>query len=141
MVYLALVHQIADGRGATPRPTSFFGRRTAVPPATWVEHWVVAQRQGQIAARDMIGRQKPFDAVPFFWTMHYDIPILYVGHAEEWDALDIDGRIADKNCRVTYRRQGRMLAEATIGRDVENLRAEVELESEIFQESRSNAVR
>ncbi|MPY73296.1 MAG: Rieske 2Fe-2S domain-containing protein [Alphaproteobacteria bacterium] len=96
-----------------------------------VEHWVVAQRQGQAAARNMLGRREPFDAVPFFWSMHYDVPILYVGHAEKWDEAEIDGRVEDKDCRVTYRRAGRTLAVATIGRDAESLRAEVELERQL----------
>jgi NADPH-dependent 2,4-dienoyl-CoA reductase/sulfur reductase-like enzyme/nitrite reductase/ring-hydroxylating ferredoxin subunit len=93
-----------------------------------VEHWVVAERQGQTAARNMIGRREPFDAVPFFWSMHYETPILYVGHAESWDEIDIDGRIEARDCRVSFRRAGRTLAVATIGRDIENLRAEVDLE-------------
>ena len=101
-----------------------------------VEHWVVAQRQGQTAARNMLGRREPFDALPFFWSMHYDVPIRYVGHAEKWDKVEIDGRVEARDCRVTYRRAGRVLAVATIGRDTENLRAEVELEAQSADDAR-----
>jgi len=66
--------------------------------------------------------------VPFFWSMHHDVSILYVGHAEKWDGIDIEGRIEAKDCRITYRRAGRTLAVVTIGRDAESLRAELELE-------------
>ena len=59
-----------------------------------VEHWVVAERQGQVAARNMLGHREKFVAVPFFWSQHYDIPINYVGHAEGWDEMAIEGDIA-----------------------------------------------
>ena len=93
-----------------------------------VEHWVVAERQGQTAARNMLGAREAFDAVPFFWSQHYDVPINYVGHAEAWDDLSIDGDIAAKDCLVRYRRNGRVLAVASIFRDVESLKAELALE-------------
>ena len=93
-----------------------------------VEHWVVAERQGQKAARNMLGYGEKFTDVPFFWSQHYDVPINYVGHAEKWDALDIEGDIAGKDCLIRFKRNGRVLAVASIFRDVENLRAEVALE-------------
>jgi len=93
-----------------------------------VEHWVVAERQGQTAALNMLGRHQAFDAVPFFWSQHYDVPINYVGHAPAWDELAIDGDIAARDCAVRYKRQGRVLAVATIYRDVESLGAELRME-------------
>ena len=93
-----------------------------------VEHWVVAERQGQIAALNILGQGRAFDAVPFFWSQHYDLTINYVGHAESWDAVDIDGSLKSRDCAVTYRRGGRTLAVASISRDLQSLEAELALE-------------
>ena len=72
-----------------------------------VEHWVVAERQGQVAALNMLGLRQKFDAVPFFWSQHYDVPINYVGHAEKWDELVVDGDIAGRDCLVRYKLGGK----------------------------------
>jgi NADPH-dependent 2,4-dienoyl-CoA reductase/sulfur reductase-like enzyme len=93
-----------------------------------VEHWVVAERQGQTAALNMLGEREKFTAVPFFWSQHYDIPINYVGHAEKWDEIAIDGDIAAKDCLLRFKRNGRVLAVASIFRDVANLEVEVAME-------------
>jgi NADPH-dependent 2,4-dienoyl-CoA reductase/sulfur reductase-like enzyme len=93
-----------------------------------VEHWVVAERQGQTVARNMLGQRVAFDDVPFFWSQHYDVPINYVGHAEKWDEIAIDGDIGAKDCLVRYKSGGRVLAVASIYRDVASLEAEIAME-------------
>jgi apoptosis-inducing factor 3 len=98
-----------------------------------VEHWVVAERQGQAAALNMLGRREPFDAVPFFWSQHYDAPINYVGHAEGWDELAVEGDIGARDGLARMRRAGRTLAVASVFRDLANLEAEVGMEREARQ--------
>lgn len=93
-----------------------------------VEHWVVAERQGQVAARNMLGEREAFDAVPFFWSQHYDIPINYVGHAEAWDKIVIHGEIAAHDCLLEYKLKGKTLAVASIFRDADSLKAAAAME-------------
>jgi apoptosis-inducing factor 3 len=95
-----------------------------------VEHWVVAERLGQTAARNMLGARERYEDVPFFWSQHYDVPINYVGHAQSWDELTVEGDIANRDCVVRYRRSGQLLAAASIYRDVQNLEAELSMEAE-----------
>ena len=93
-----------------------------------VEHWVVAQRQGQTAARNMLGRRERFDAVPFFWSQHYDVTIRYVGHAERWDSVQIEGSLAAHDAAVRFMQGRTPVAVATLGRDRACLEAELALE-------------
>jgi len=93
-----------------------------------VEHWVLAQRHGQTAARNMLGARDAFTQAPFFWSAHYDISINYVGHAEQWDRADIDGDASKHDVVVRFMRGAKTLAVATIFRDAESLAAETRME-------------
>ncbi len=93
-----------------------------------VEHWVVAERQGQIAALNMLGERAPLVFPPFFWSQHYDVPINYVGHAEGWDEIAIDGEVMQRDCVVRYKRGGKVLAVASIYRDLDSLKAALAME-------------
>ena len=93
-----------------------------------VEHWVVAERQGQTAARNILGRRERFDVVPFFWTIQYDFGLSYIGHAERFGSADLDGSLEQRDCSVIYRLGGQKVAVAIVQRDVPGLQAEVEFE-------------
>jgi NADPH-dependent 2,4-dienoyl-CoA reductase/sulfur reductase-like enzyme/nitrite reductase/ring-hydroxylating ferredoxin subunit len=94
-----------------------------------VEHWVVAGRQGQTVARNILGFAEKFDAVPFFWSQHYDVKIRYVGHAIRWDEVLIDGSLESRDATIAYRDRGRIAAVATIRRDRVSLQIEAAIEA------------
>ena len=93
-----------------------------------VEHWVVAQRQGQAAARNILGAREPFVLPPFFWSNHFDLHIHYVGHGNREDRASVSGNLKAKDVSVIFHKGEKVTAVASIGRDVENLKAEVALE-------------
>jgi NADPH-dependent 2,4-dienoyl-CoA reductase/sulfur reductase-like enzyme/nitrite reductase/ring-hydroxylating ferredoxin subunit len=96
-----------------------------------VEHWVVAQRMGQTAAKNMLGEHVKFDFVPFFWSAHYDVSINYVGHAESWDTISVQGNPSNRDAAVRYEKDGKVLALATIFRDEESLTEEIAMERHV----------
>ena len=93
-----------------------------------IEHWTVAERQGQTAAANMLGLERKFSAAPFFWTEQLGVAIRYVGHAPDWDDARIDGEVGADGCIVRYYRAGKHLASASINRDRDNLEDELRLE-------------
>ena len=122
----AFLETSAPGIWAAGDIARFPDRRSG--EAIRVEHWVVAQRQGQTAAKNMLGQKVPFDAVPFFWSNHFDVAISYLGHAEKVDRIEVEGELDKRDAAVRYVRGGKTLAIATIGRDRQSLSTEVEWE-------------
>ncbi len=100
-----------------------------------IEHWVVAERQGQVVARNMLGYRDRFDDIPFFWSAHYDKSIRYTGHVERWDDTRIDGDLMKMDCAVSYMVGGQRRAIATINRDRQNLENELAMENELLLKS------
>ena len=96
-----------------------------------VEHWVVAERQGQVAAHNILGRRERFDYVPFFWTIQYDFGLGYVVQAERWDRAELAGALEGGDGTITYRLGDQVLAQAIVHRDLEGLRTELEFEQSI----------
>lgn len=94
-----------------------------------VEHWVVAQRQGQAAARNILGAGAAYTEAPFFWSQHYDAAINYVGYAVQWDRIETDGDPAKYDFAARFVARDRTAAVATIYRDLESLEAEAAMEA------------
>jgi len=93
-----------------------------------VEHWVHAERQGQHVARMILGDSAPFNDAPFFWSAHQDISIRYIGHAEQFNPPKLDGFLEKCDVEVRFTTAGRLMALATVGRDLKSLDAGVEFE-------------
>ncbi|HZF12787.1 MAG TPA: FAD-dependent oxidoreductase [Thermoanaerobaculia bacterium] len=125
---------VVDAHLETSVPGIYAAGDIARWPDAWtgqparVEHWVLAERQGQTAAANLLGRREPFTAAPFFWSQHYDVQISYVGQGKGWDEARLSGSLANRDATVTYRAKGKIVAVATIFRDRQSLEAELAME-------------
>jgi apoptosis-inducing factor 3 len=97
-----------------------------------IEHWVTAERQGQVAAANMLGARERFDAAPFFWTEQFGVAIRYVGRAAGWDTVSLEGDFDSGSLIARYFAEGVHCATATVGRDRANLEDERMLEHRIL---------
>jgi apoptosis-inducing factor 3 len=84
-----------------------------------VEHWAVAERQGQHAARAMLGSAEPYREVPFFWTRQYDTSIYYLGWAKTFDRIAYRGAVGDDGFLAGFYEKNKLLAVASVRRNVE----------------------
>ena len=81
-----------------------------------VEHWQNALKQGQAAARNMLGENEPYDEIPWFWSDQYEHSLQYAGFHTEWDELVIRGSLEERNFVGFYRKDRRVLAAVAINR-------------------------
>jgi 3-phenylpropionate/trans-cinnamate dioxygenase ferredoxin reductase component len=81
-----------------------------------VEHWQNALNQGPAAARNMLGKDEPYDDIPWFWSDQYDFNLQYTGFHTEWDELIVRGSMEERNFVAFYRKDERVLAAVAVNR-------------------------
>lgn len=94
-----------------------------------VEHWAVAQRHGQAAALNMLGKNKKFLDVPFFWSQQFDVGFSYVGYSSGWTKSKVYGQVEKQDCAVAFYKNDKIVAVLTQGRDMQSLRIEKAFEN------------
>jgi NADPH-dependent 2,4-dienoyl-CoA reductase/sulfur reductase-like enzyme/nitrite reductase/ring-hydroxylating ferredoxin subunit len=57
-----------------------------------IEHWRLAQQHGVIAAANMLGEQRRYEDVPFFWTYQHGRTYEVLGHARDWNRIEYVGQ-------------------------------------------------
>lgn len=77
-----------------------------------VEHWANALNQPATAAATILGRDEPYDRLPYFFTDQYDLGMEYVGHAPRggYDEVVVRGDLAARELVAFWRRGGRVVA-------------------------------
>ncbi len=95
--------------------------------STRIEHWRLAAQHGKIAAINMLEKNKlakADDIVPFFWSGQYDLKLRYVGHAQSWDEIKIDGELGESakgldelEFLAFYLQNNKVMAVAGVNRD------------------------
>jgi NADPH-dependent 2,4-dienoyl-CoA reductase/sulfur reductase-like enzyme len=88
-----------------------------------VEHWVEAERQGQHAARAMLGSREPYRGVPFFWTRQFGTSLRYIGLARSFDRIAVRGEVAGDAFVAGFYLGGKLKALAGMGMAREFIRA------------------
>ena len=124
---------LVDERFETSAPGIFAAGDIAEFPSSpdgraRIEHWVVAERQGQAAAAAMLGKPAGTVGAPFFWTEQYGTVLRYVGHAPGWDEVRIEGDLDGGVFTARYFEKGQFRAAASVGMDRANLEDELTLE-------------
>jgi 3-phenylpropionate/trans-cinnamate dioxygenase ferredoxin reductase subunit len=88
-----------------------------------VEHWQNAMQQGSAAARSMLGRGQPYDAVHWFWSDQYDVNLQYAGFHNQAERIVVRGSLERRNFLAFYLNQGRVDAVVGLNRGKDVRRA------------------
>jgi NADPH-dependent 2,4-dienoyl-CoA reductase/sulfur reductase-like enzyme len=96
-----------------------------------IEHWVLAEQQGRVAAINMAGKDARYDLVPFFWTVQYEVYLMVTGFAGKWDEIITMGDVDAKDFLAFYVKDGRVTAAAGVGHD-----RDIAAISELFRHDR-----
>src|SRR5215203_126549 len=85
-----------------------------------VEHWQNALKQGQAAARSMLGESEPYQEIPWFWSDQYEHNLQYAGFHRDWNELVVRGSLEERSFVAFYRKDERVLAAVAFdrGRDL-----------------------
>jgi 3-phenylpropionate/trans-cinnamate dioxygenase ferredoxin reductase component len=82
-----------------------------------VEHWDVAMQQGMHAARNMLGEDRDYDVVPYFFSDLADWASLeYVGPAKDWDEEIWRGDRDGEEFSLWYLKDGKVAGALSVGR-------------------------
>ena len=103
---MRLAQQVYAAGDVARYPDPFTDRRIRI------EHWRLAQQQGRVAARAMLGDATSFQSVPFFWTRQFGVSLMYAGYAPEWDEVIVTGNARRKEFTAFYAKNNRLLAAA-----------------------------
>ena len=77
-----------------------------------VEHYMTAMDQGSYSAFNMLGKMVPFGNVPFFWTRNFNKTVQYIGYAQDFDEVHIEGDVMANKFVAYYIKNGKILAVA-----------------------------
>jgi 3-phenylpropionate/trans-cinnamate dioxygenase ferredoxin reductase subunit len=66
--------------------------------------------QAKCAADAIMGKPKPYDPVPWFWSDQYEIKLQITGLLDGFDAAETIGNPADNKFSVEYCRAGKLIA-------------------------------
>jgi 3-phenylpropionate/trans-cinnamate dioxygenase ferredoxin reductase component len=103
-----------------------FAWRPSLGAHVRVEHWTSAAGQAAAVAHAILGRSRPYDDLPYFWSDQFGLRLQHVGHPHGWETTEVEGD-ESSFCVRFHDRQRRLLGAlvANRPREIGPLRREV----------------